>query len=367
MARSFIALRGVDLGFAAEQTIAARVSLNGPRYEAPGASQAFFAALAERVRAVPGVEAVGLASMRPFAGAGPATSFHDPAHPLPQGVEPPTTDVRTTDGAYFRTLRIPVLAGSTFDETDRPDAPPRVVVSQAFARALWGTENVVGRRVAINMYNGIQPVVIGVVGDVHLFDARTPARPTAYLAESRFPSTVRDVIVRGGGDPQQLIAALRAVVTALDPTLPVYQATTLTGLVDRSLARDRFTALLLGAFAVVSLLLAGVGIYGVFSGDVTQRRKEIGIRVALGARPAGVIGLVLRRALTRAGIGIALGVLAALGLARSMRTLLFGVTSSDPASFIVVTVVLAVVAVVATLVPAIRAARVSPLTAIRTD
>jgi len=173
--------------------------------------------------------------------------------------------------------------------------------------------------------------------------------------------------VRTDGDGASVTKSLQTIVTALDPAVPVYWVTMLDDMVGRALSRDRFTAALLGAFALVSLLLAGVGIYGVFAGDVAQRRKEIGIRVALGAPSGGVIALVMRRAVTRAALGVALGTAAALLAARAMRSLLFGVGAADPVSFVGVAALLLLVAVAATLVPAVRAARVSPLVAIRTD
>jgi len=276
-------------------------------------------------------------------------------------------DVRYADGALFQTLRIPMVTGSTFDGRDAHDAPPRAIVNQTLARTLWPSGNPIGRRLRVPMFNGIVPEVIGVVGDVHLMDSRTPVRGTVYLSNSRFPSDALDLIVRGNVDGESLVSSVRSVVTALDPAVPMYQVTTLDGLVGRTLARDKFTAALLGAFAVVSLLLAAIGIYGVFAGDVAQRRKEIGIRVALGAPSGGVVRLVMRRAVSRAVVGVALGTIGALLAARAMASLLFGVGAADPASFVGVAALLLVVAVSATLIPALRAARVSPLVAIRTD
>ena len=217
------------------------------------------------------------------------------------------------------------------------------------------------------MFDGITPEVAGVVGDVHLMDSRTRPRATAYLADARFPGEARDVVIRGVSSTETIVEGLRATVATMDASVPVHQVTTMDGLVERSLARDRFIAGLLGAFAGLSLLLAGVGIYGVFAGDVAQRRKEIGIRVALGAPSSGVIALVIRRAVARAAVGVALGLGVALIAARSIRSLLYGVGSADPASFGGVAVLLVLVALAATIVPALRAARVSPLVAIRTD
>jgi predicted permease len=363
--RTFAALRTVDLGFAADHVVLARVGVSGPRYRTPEARKLFFDALLARLRATPGVQAASAVSTRPFGGMAPATTLGDASAPATS--DSVMADVRYADAALFQALRVPLLAGTTFDARDALDTPPRVIVNQSLARRLWPASNPVGKRLRVPMFDGIVPEVIGVVADVHLMDARTPPRGTIYLATARFPSDALDLVVRGEGGEAPLGAAVRAAVTAMDSAVPVYQVTTLDGLVGSSLARDRFTAVLLGAFAVVSLLLATVGIYGVFAGDVTQRRKEIGIRVALGAPSGGVVALVMRRAVGRAALGIALGSVGALLAARAMRSLLFGVGATDPVSFLGVASLLLVVAIAATLVPAIRAAKVSPLVAIRTD
>ena len=363
--RTFAALRAADLGFSAERVVVARVGISGQRYASPQAQRAFFDALLARVRALPGVQVASTVNTRPFSGIGPATTVGNAT--APSSGDSVIADVRFADPMLFQTLRIPLIAGTTFDARDAIDAPPRVIINQTMARKLWPNDSPLGKRARVLLFDGITPEVIGVVGDVRLADARTPARSTAYLADTKFTSGSRDLIVRTSGEPEALTAAVRAVVTSLDPSVPVYQVSTLDGLIGRTLARDRFTAVLLAAFAIVSLVLAGVGIYGVFAGDVAQRRKEIGIRVALGAPSAGVIALVMRRAVVRAAAGVALGTVGALVAARAMASLLYGVGSADPVSFGGVAVLLLLVAIAATLVPALRAARVSPLIAIRTD
>jgi predicted permease len=363
--RTFVNLRMADLGFDSERVLVARVGVSGPRYGTPEARKAFFEQVLARVRALPGVEAASAVSTRPLGGMAPATPLGDASAPATN--DSVVADVRYADAELFRTLRIPLVAGGTFDAHDAIDAPPRVIVNQTLARRLWPSESPLGKRLRVPMFNGIVPEVVGVVGDVHLMDARTPARGTVYLAQSRFPMDALDLVVRATADGASLAASLRSVVAVLDPAVPVYQVTMLDDLVGRALSRDRFTAALLGAFALVSLLLAAVGIYGVFAGDVAQRRKEIGIRVALGAPMRGVIALVMRRAVTRALVGVALGIIGALLAARAMRALLFGVGAADPVSFVGVAALLVLVAVGATLVPALRAARVSPLAAIRVD
>ena len=363
--RTFEKLRSVDLGFESERVVFARVGVSGAGYRTPEARAAFFDQVLSRVRVLPGVQAASAVSTRPFGGMGPATTLGDAS--AAETGDSVVADVRYIDADLFRTLRTPLVAGSTFDSRDVLDAPPRVVVNRALAQRFWPSENPIGKRLRVPMFNGIVPEVIGVVGDVHLMDARTPVRGAIYLANTRFPMDALDLVVRTSVDGASVAKSLQAIVTALDPALPVYWVTTLDDMVGRALSRDRFTAALLGAFAVVSLLLAAVGIYGVFAGDVAQRRKEIGIRVALGAPSGGVIALVMRRAMTRAVLGVALGTGGALLAARVMRSLLFGVGAAEPVSFVGVATLLLLVAVAATLVPAVRAARVSPLVAIRTD
>jgi putative ABC transport system permease protein len=367
MVRSFVNLRGVNLGFDATSVVGARLSLPGSSYDTPERQRAFFETLGERVRAIPGVQAVSFATTRPFACCAPATIVSNPAAPSGRTAELPTADVRYVDSSFFAALRIPIVAGVGFTNHERADGPSRVVVNQSMARALWPTASPIGRQVRVEMYNGLTAEVIGVSGDVHLTDARTEPRATVYLSATRYPSTVRDMIVRGDVRPEMLIPTLRQAVTSVDARLPLGLVTTLSASVQDSLARDRFTTTILTVFAIVSLLLASIGIYGVFSGDVAARRKEIGIRLALGSRPSGVIGLVLRRALVLAMVGSMCGIVTGLIAARSMSLLVFGVGTADPMSFVTVTVALLGVAMLATLIPALRAARVSPLDAIRND
>jgi putative ABC transport system permease protein len=365
MLRSLASLKALDLGFDPGGVTLARVALPEDRYASPASQAAFFDRLLDGVRAVPGVRAAGVISARPFGGLGPATTVADPRVPAAPGSAPLVADVRVADAGAFEALRMRLLAGALFDRTETGGSAIRAVISADLARTLWPDGHAVGRRLSVAMYNGITPEITGVVSAAHLMDSRTPARPAVYLSAARFPSTVRDLVVRVDAAPESIVPALRAVVSRIDPSLPLYSVTTMPRLVDASLASDRFTTLLLGAFGCVSLLLAGIGIFGVFADDVTRRRKEIGIRLALGARGSRVVLLILERALRRAIAGIAIGAAVAFLFARGMETLLFGVTPSDPASFGVVAGLVLAIAFVATIIPATRAVRRSPLSALR--
>jgi len=364
MVRSFASLRAVDLGFATEGVVAARVALVGPRAESPAGQHAFFDALLERVRGLPGVQSAGLISIRPFGGLGTATEASDPMQPEGAATHSAVADIRWVDPALFQTLRIPVLRGRTFDSTEAAGTP-QVVISEAMADALWPRQDALGRRFHLDLYNGITVEVIGIVRDVYLMDPRTPVRPIAYLSDARFPSDTRDVIVRVNGDPGATVPSLRSVLAALEPDVPLYQVTTMPDLVDRTVASDRFTTFLLSAFAAVALALGGVGVFGVISSDVARRRKEIGIRMALGARTSVVILMMVKQALLRASVGVAAGSALALVAAYSMQSLLFGVAPTDPLSFLLAATALLGLAGVATLIPAVQALRSSPVTSLR--
>jgi predicted permease len=366
MVRSFVNLRAVDLGFEASSVVTARISLPSAAYGTAERQRAFFETLGARVRMLPGAHSVSFATTRPFACCAPATTVSNPAAPtLPAEVG--VTDVRYADSSYFPALRIPIERGQGFQSREQPNGPVRVLINRTLARALWGDANPVGQRIHVAMYNGLTAEVIGVTGDVHLADPRTPPRATVYLSAERYPSTVRDIIVRTDGSAELVIPSLRTALASVDPTLPLYQISTLSDAVELSLARDRFITTILSVFAAVSLLLAAVGIYGVFSGEVAARRKEIGVRLALGADRSAVVMLVLRRALMLSVVGAGLGCSIGLLMSQSMKALVYDVGTSDPTSFLVVTGTLLGVALLATMIPAVRAARTSPLEAIRTD
>jgi putative ABC transport system permease protein len=235
------------------------------------------------------------------------------------------------------------------------------------ARTLWPGASAVGRIAAIDLNGGLSARVIGVVGDIHVTGARTAARPGFYLAPGRFAGEAYDIVVRSSAPPAAAIAGMRAALSGIDPAIPLHRIQTLDDLVGGALARDRFVAVLLGAFAALALALASVGIYGVFAGEVAARRKEIGIRIALGARPRRVLSAIVGRALASAAIGVALGGAAAALLARSMRTLLFGIETTDPWSFAIAAAALLAVTLAATIIPAAHATRVSPMLIARGD
>ena len=365
MGRSLMHLRDVDLGFDPAGTVVARVGLPGDRYGSPASQRAFFDALLTRVRSVPGVEAAGIVSARPLSGIGPATTVSDPASALPPGASAPVADVRIADDGALQALGIPILAGRPFDASEDASGLPQIIVTRDLADTFWPGGDAVGRRLHAAIYDDLTGEIVGVVPPIHLIDPRTPARPAIFLPASRFPDTQRDLVVRTSAAPESIVPTLRAMVAALDRSLPLYLAAPLSDLVSRSLASDRFTASMLAAFAAAALALAAIGVFGVLSADVASRRKEIGIRLALGSTGAGILGMLARQALRRAAAGIAAGTVMALFAARAMRALLFGVTAFDPVSLVLVAAVVLAVALGATLLPGLGAIRRAPLGALR--
>jgi len=280
--------------------------------------------------------------------------------------------MRVVTPDYFRTLRIPLRSGRLFDARDDALGPEVVLINEEAARRYWPGVNPIGQqlhlgvRLVSNVRSG-QKTIVGIVGDVKFgaLDAATP--PEVYLPHAQHPVPDLTIAVRGSGDPLSLVPTARTGLGALDRELPMADIRTMNDLVGRSIAERRFVMLLIGAFATLAVLLAAIGIYGVLAYLVTQRVQEIGVRLAIGASPADVVRLFVREGAMLTVVGLACGLAGALAAAQALNSLLFGVAATDPPTFAAVAVALALVAFVASYVPARRAARVDPMTALRTD
>lgn len=363
MTRTYSALRAVDFGFDGHGVAVARVAAPATD-DAPQRRRAFFDRVLEGTQALPGVTAAGIISARPLSGVGPATTVHDARRPAdPNGVDP-VADVRYASAGAFAALGISFTHGSAFDDT-AIDGPPRVVVSETLARTVWGESDPIGRSLSMRMNRGIVATVVGVVPDIHLIDARTNVRPVAFLQTARYTDNVRDVVVRVAGDPAAIIPSLRRVVADIDSSIPLFSASTLPALVDRTMARDRLTTVFLAAFALLALLLSSVGVFGVLAGEIAAQRKEIAIRLALGSRNARIVGLLLCRVLPQVATGMTIGLATALFSGRAMESLLFGVRYSDPVAFAATAVIVVPLVVVATVIPTAQVLRRAPLATLR--
>jgi predicted permease len=369
--RSYERLQQVQPGFDPDGVVTFNLSLPDAKYPTTTEIGAFTATLVSRLQAEPGVEAAAAIFGLPFAGDFSAsTSFRKPSQPdLADG---PSAGMRVVTPDYFKTMRIPLVAGRLFDAHDSETSPEVVLINQRTARRYFPDEDPIAQQIRVGVRlardaRSDNKTIVGVVGDVKYgsLDAETP--PEIYLPYAQQAVDEFTIAVRTAGDPLTLAPALRRNVAAIDRELPIADIAPMTAVIGASVAERRFTMLLLTAFAAVAVALAAIGIYGVLAYVVGQRTQEIGVRLAIGATPANVVTLFVREGAALTLAGVACGLAGALALTRALSTLLFGVTTTDPATFAAVAGALALVALVASYVPARRAARVDPVTALRSD
>jgi predicted permease len=363
--RSFLNIRGVELGFEAEGVHQFTLTLPPARYDTDR-TVAFFRTLEERIGVLPGVRAVGMNSGSPMGRSHTTIGFTIPDREAPAPGNEPVWLVRMATPGYFASLRIPVLRGRGIEAFDGPDDPRVVVISETAANRFWPDQNPLGRTVLMDT---AEPpwTVVGVVGDVRSLDVTTEVEPEAYFPHAQWSRNTMTVEVLQAGPLPGLAGSLRETVQELDPNLPVYWMELLQDRVDDSVASDRFYLILIGAFAGLALVLASVGLYGVTAYLVSRRTREIGIRVALGARGREVVGMVLGQGLAPVLAGLGVGLLAAAAGGRILGSLLYGVEPLDPWTFFTVPVLLLVVAFLATALPARAATRISPTEAMRVE
>jgi putative ABC transport system permease protein len=364
--RSFARLQGVDPGFNAQNMLTMRMSLPGRKYDNDQKRISFFRQAVAQMQALPGVESVGAVNFLPFSAPHAGTGVEIEGRPkLPPG-QGLNTGVIVSDLNYFRTMQIPLKRGRLFTDQEATEMRHVVVINEAFAREHFPNEDPLGKRVTIDMKDDNQPCeIIGVVGDSKHMNLDAEVEPMSYWPHPELAYSGMTIVIRTRGDAASVTSAARGVIRTLDPEQPVADVRTMEDLIGTSVARARFNTLLLAIFATVALLLAGVGIYGVMAYSVAQRTREIGVRMALGARATDVLRLVVIRGMALALAGVALGVAASFALTRLMETLLFNVSATDPLTFAGIPLLLAFVALLACLIPARRAAKVDPMVALR--
>ena len=359
--RTFFYLQKVDPGFNPERVLTATIDLPGARYSTGRKASSFYRELIGRLAALPGVQGAAATSDLPWTGYDENTSFGIEGRQFSDD-EYPSAQYHFATPDYFRTLGIPLLAGRFFSEADDADAPRVIVINKSMADRYWPDADAVGKRVRLW---GETRMIAGIVGDLKDSPGELRAKPGFFFPVTQQAQSNLVLVVRTERDPMNLLAAMRSEIAALDKELPLSDVRTLEQIASSAVARTRFTMLLLSVFAGVALLLAAVGIYGVLSYSVTQRTHEIGIRVALGAQPRDVIGLVARQGMTLALTGMGAGLAAALVLTRVLSSLLFGVSATDPITFAGIAVLLIGVALGACFVPARRAMKMDPMAALR--
>jgi putative ABC transport system permease protein len=370
LVRSFAALRSVDVGIDTSHVIAARITPPSESYRDSSRATHLYQMLRERVSALPGVATVAVTDKLPFGQRvfGVALrvqgQYEDAKHNLPSAAH----QLQVTPG-YFQTMRIPILRGRGFTDTDRGGQLPVAIVSESVARMFWPNGDAVGKRIG---YPWDSPwlTIVGIVPDTKQDSLRDTSRTSVYTPWEQ--STLRYssenwVVARTHTDPAPFAAAIRSLVRELDRTVAVSDARTMDAVVSESVQKARFTMLLVGAFAVAALLLGAIGIYSVMTYLVSQRTQEMGIRIALGASVGGVIGLVVGRAARLAALGAGLGILGALVATRWLGGLLYGVSATDPLTFVIVPVGFLAIAILASYLPAHRATRIDPVRALRAE
>jgi putative ABC transport system permease protein len=368
--RSFARLVGVDPGFDTGHLLTFKVTLPQSRYGTDQSCITFFQQLLARISAVPGVRSASMESFPPLTGLGAATGVHLLSQPSLSLSDLPEANVRVVGPDYFATMGIPLRVGRLFKAQELAKEKHVTIINQAFAdKYLHGT-NPLGQKAVVYMKSDAeaesQPSeIIGVVGDVHQLGLGTAPEPTVYWPHPELVMSGMTILVRTSNDPLALVSTIRNQLQQLDPELPMAAVATMDQLLADSLSRSRFTMLLLGIFAVAALVLAAVGTYGLIAYSVTQRKQEFGIRIALGAQPRDVLRLVLVQGTRLTLFGVVIGVLAALALSHLLRSLLFGVSVTDPLTFAGGVGLLTLVALFACFIPARRATSVDPLVALR--
>jgi putative ABC transport system permease protein len=362
--RSFARLTEVDPGLDPRGVLTMGIQLPFAKYR-DGRSVAFFQQTLERVRALPGVEAAATVSSLPLSGAHASGGFDIEGRPSPTE-QTFNAWLCTISPDFFKTFRVPLIKGRLIVESDSAKASPVVVVNESLARNYFANEDPLGKRITIL---GATREIVGVVGDVKHSALDEEAKREIYLpmAQLRFPPISMSLAARISGDPMQMVAAVRGQVWAVDKDIPISNIETMERLMAKSVAPRRFNLLLLGVFALAGLALAGLGLYGVIAYSVSQRKREIGIRMALGAGKSAVLRMVINQGIRLALIGVVIGLAGALGLTRFLSGLLYGVKPGDPLTLVAVSALLIVVALLASYIPASQAAKVDPLTALRHD
>jgi putative ABC transport system permease protein len=366
MLRSFGSLRGVNPGFDARNVLTARLTIPTRRYPDETKRIQFFANLVSRVSALPGVESAGAVSYLPLAGPGAGTNFSIVGQPPPLPGQSPGTDVSVCDNGYFRAMKIPLRTGRFFSEREMREKSNVVIVNESLVKKYFPNEQPLGKSLVIAMNDPQVPTeIIGVVADLKFSDFATEPRPMTFWPHPQLAYSAMTLTIRTASDPASFGPLVQREVRALDKDQPVSDVRTMDQWVARSLAQARFSSTLLTTFAALALTLAAIGIYGVMSYAVSQRTSEIGIRLALGAETRDILGMIVGNAVRLAAAGLAIGVLLALVLSRTLGSLLYETAGTDPLTFTAVVAVLGAVAIAASYVPARRAARIPPVEALR--
>jgi putative ABC transport system permease protein len=364
LVKSFVHVLTADKGFDAEQVLTANLSLSSVKYPEPQQQALFFQQFLERLKTVPGVEGAAIINNAPLVGGGTDGGIRiegrtDPPNQLP------TAEKSIISPEFFSVMRTSLVRGRVFTDRDNAGTAPVAIINESLARRYFGGEDPIGRRIDFNWDTKGTQEIVGIVRDVKQYGLDLPTAPTIYVPYLQRPDSGMTVVVRSQVTPASLVGAMRQQLLAVDKEQALAQVRTMQQVVAESIAQRRVIVMVFAIFAVLALLLAAVGLYGVIAYTVTLRTREIGVRMALGAQPLDVLRLVISNGMALALIGIAAGLAGALALTRLLVSLLFGVTPTDATTFTVVPALLIVVALLASYIPARRATKVDPLVALR--
>jgi putative ABC transport system permease protein len=365
MSESFVRLLQVDPGLRPDHLVAVNFTISPGQWTDSSGYQGFYHRVIERARTLPGVISAGAAQYAPFQGLGEQSRFRPEGLQLPSNDQWPTTYIQRVSDGYFHTIGTPVIAGREFRADENRKTPFGVIINRTLADRYFAGQNAVGRKMDFGG-GGLVPIV-GVVGDIRQSALDEPAPPLVYIDNMQSPRIKTTLVMRTGGDPMAAARSIRAVIRSMNPDQPVTSVFTFDQLMRDAMARPRALTTVLGMFGVMGLVLGALGIYGVLAYLVSQRRREIGVRMALGAGRGRVLGMIVRRGLVLAATGIAFGLPAALGFTHLIRGVLYGVQPGNPVAFVLVGAVLLLVALGASYLPAKRAAGVDPAVALRAD
>jgi putative ABC transport system permease protein len=370
LVETFLRLQKVPAGFDPANVATARVSLPDTKYAKPEQIAEFYKKLRQRVSILPGVKSTAAAWWIPLSGSDISFNFNFQERPVQAGQQP-VAQVNAVTPGYFETMQVALRRGRTFTDRDDRYGPPVAIVNESFAKQFFPGEDPIGKRIIPNgsVDPGKPPVreIVGVVGDMHLISLREAPKPQIYLPHEQFPVPSMSIFARTQVDPQLFTTTLRRAVSEIDQDVPVFRPQTLNDYFSRSIAQPRLNATLVGLFALVALLLAAAGIFGVMSYSVAQRTHEIGIRMALGAQRYDVLRLIVVQGMRLVGVGLSLGFVGVFVSSRLLQSFLFGIGATDVRTMLVVTLILTAVALVACLLPARRASRVDPIVALRAE
>ncbi len=365
--KSFFRLQQVDTGLRPENVMTMGISLPDAKYPTPETAALFYKQVLDRVTTLPGVQSAGIINLLPVQSWGFNGDIEiEGQGPYPPG-QAPLAEFRSISPDYFRALGVPLVSGRFFNDRDNQTGAPVIIINQTLARDLMPHQDPIGKRI-----RGLTPdwaTVIGVVGDVRQSGLTNPTRPEIFFPYTQDQASAlgknMSMVARATNDPTSLVSAIRAEVLAVDPAQPIYNVKTMQDVIADSVSNSRLNMVLLTIFAAVALVLAMIGIYSVMSYTVNQSTREIGIRMALGARPGHVLKLVVGHGLLLAVIGVVIGAVCAFALTRLMSSLLYGVTATDPVIFSAVSLAIMIVAVMSSYIPARRAIKVDPMIALR--